>query len=301
MIFLLFREAKMKTAVCFMAILLACAPYGWSRQGLDLNKARTDQIIKEAAADEFQHNAEMAAILAGAAGYCEKLKQSAFHYFCNEKVVETISGRYGWVSQFAFDYQLLKRENEIQEQRKLISNKKEHEDEKNAMATLSRYFLAEKAVLTPIDLFAWERQPFYAYRFIAYEKMKGVRCAVIEVLPRSQEDTRYVYGQAWIDTTDHSVLKIKVNPRSVAGYEKLQAIARKLNAKLYLNLEISFERTHNGMRFPNVIVISERYKGGQLHLAAKLGPEGWERNRTEYTYKDYRFFEVGVQSTEKPQ
>lgn len=244
-----------------------------------------------------QASTEMAAILAGTAGYCDKLRQAAFHYFCTEKVVEKSAG---WVSRFTFDYQLLKNENKIQEQRILISKRKVHENEENAMATL-RAFFVEKAVFAPVDLFARERQPLYQYRFIAYEKKKGARCAVIEVLPRSQEDARIVHGQAWIDTADHSVLMIKVSPRSVVGYEKMQAIARKLVAKLFLSLEISFEKKHAGMRFPDVIVIIERYKGGQLHLNPKLGPEGWERNRSEYRYKKYRFFEVGVQATEKLQ
>ena len=294
---------------------------GVQTQELDLYATRFDQVAGDAemekpdvptteknpeikaGADEFKYDAEMAAILKGAAGYCEKLRQAAFHYFCTEKVVE----RNGWIHQdrkysrvgkFTFDYQLLKEKNEIQEQRKLISEKKEHESEENAMATLKAFFLAEKAVFAPIDMFARERQMLYEYRFIAYEKLKGVRCSVIEVLPRSREGARYVSGQAWIDTADHSIVRLKVNPRSVGGYEKLQAIARNLAARLSLDLEISFVQTHNGMRFPDAIVISELYKGGRLDGA---GLVGWERNRTEYYYKDYRFFEVGVQVTEKLQ
>lgn len=294
---------------------------GVQTQELDLYETRNDQVAGDVEtektdapmvekipeikpmADEFKYSTEMAAILEGVAGYCKKLKQSVFHYFCTEKVVETNGWihqdhNYSRVGKFTFDYQLLKKENEIQEQRKLISKKKEHENEENVMATLKAFFLAEKAVFAPIDMFARERQPLYEYRFIAYEKLKGVRCALIEVLPRSQKDSRYVYGQAWIDTADYSLLKIKVNPRSVVGYEKLQAIARSLGAKLFLNLEISFEQTHAVMRFPDAIVISEVYKGWRL---AGMGLQGWERNRTEYSYLNYRFFEVGVQVTEKLQ
>jgi len=271
---------------------------------IEKTDAPVAEKIPEARADEFKYDAEMTVILDGAAGYCEKLRQAAFHYFCTEKVVETngwihYDRKYNRVGKFTFDYQLLKKKNEIQEQRKLISKKKKHENEESALATLKAFFLAEKAVFAPIDMFARERQMFYEYRFIAHEKLKGVRCAVIEVLPRSREGARYVSGQAWIDTADHSVLKIKVNPRSVVGYEKLQAIARNLTAKLFLTLEISFEQVHAGLRFPDAIVIREMYKGGQV--IARLGPQGWERNRTEYYYKDYRFFEVGVQVTEKLQ
>ena len=100
--------------------------------------------------------------------------------------------KYSRVGKFTFDYQLLKKKNEFQEQRKLILIKKEHENEANALATLNAYFMAEKAVFAPIDMFARERQPYYRYRFIAHEKLKGLRCAVIEVLPRSYEGARYI-------------------------------------------------------------------------------------------------------------
>lgn len=289
----------MKTANFFAVILLvACSCFSQEWKKTD---AFVAEKFPEARADEFKHDAEMTLILDGAAGYCEKLRQAAFHYYCTEKVVE----KNGWiyhqrnysrVSQFTFDYQLLKKKNEIQEQRKLISKKKKFENEENALATLNAYFLAEKAVFAPIDMFARERQMFYEYRFIAHEKLKGVRCAVIEVLPRSRESARYVSGQAWIDMVDHSVVRIKVNPRAVVGYEKLQAVAKNLKAKLFLTLDIRFEKTHAGLRFPDAILISELYKGGLLDAAGLIG---WERNRTEYSYHDYRFFEVGVQVTEK--
>ena len=95
---------------------------------------------------------------------------------------------------------------------------------------------------------------------------------------------------------NHYVIRIKVNPKAVVGYEKLQAVAKNLKAKLILTLDISFKQTHAGMRFPDTIIISESYKGGSLDAA---GLNGWERNRTEYSYQNYRFFEVGVQVTQK--
>jgi VWFA-related protein len=290
-------------------------------------------------AEEFKYSPEMGAILKGAADYCDRLKQAAFHYYCSEKVVETLSGigrdkledirtssnraglmnmiersqrssqvKSSQVNKYMFDYQLIKNGADIKEQRQLLSPKQKDGGMGSAAYTMQA-FLSEKAVFAPITLFAGERQLFYEYRFVDHDKLNGVPCAVIEVLPRSREEARYVYGQAWIDLADHAVLKIKANPRSILGYEKLQALARQLRSRLFLNLEITFNRAHAGIRFPDRVVLSERYKGGGMEYTdsqgrqqyERFGTDGWERNRTEFTYKDYRFFEVGVQSTEKPQ
>ena len=292
----------------------------------------------KAMSDKFRYNAEMAAILEGASRYCDQLKQAGFHFFCNEKVVETLNnltqesekdigtagnfaadsslshflsrpspGKQSQVSKFTFDYQLIKKENDVQEQRKPVSGKQGNDSGERATATM-RAFLSEKAVFAPTTLFAKERQPLYDYRFIEYDRVKGVRCAVIEVLPRVQEEAQYVYGQAWIDLESHSVLKIKANPRSILGYERMEAIARQLHSRLFLELEITFNQVHAGIRFPDRVVLSERYKGGRLQYtdffgrmkSKPIGAEGWERSRIEYSYQDYRFFVVDVQSSEKP-
>jgi hypothetical protein len=155
-------------------------------------------------------------------------------------------------------------------------------------------FLTEKPVFSPVTLLARERQALYEYRLVEFADFKGVICAVVEVLPRSKDDARFVYGQVWISTVDRSVLKVRANPRSIAGYSRLEILARQLMAKLFLNLEIEFGVVHQGMRFPNRVVLSELYKGGPL-VTRRMGAKGWERLRTEYTYRDYRFFTVDTQ------
>jgi hypothetical protein len=275
----------------------------------------------KAMSNKFEYSRELSTLLAGAAGYCQKLKQAGFHYFCQEKVVESlsifkpsevsdISFREDRASQtdmlrrtvpklglkrrkvtiYRFDYQIIKDKNEIKEQRKLISKKNEKNDSQGVEFRIKN-FLAEKAVFSPVTLLARERQPLYEFRFVKYDKLNRLRCAVIEVLPRRKNDARFVYGQVWIDTSDHSVLKIKANPRSVAGYDKLEFIARNLMAKLFLSLEIHFNIVHQGIRFPDSIILSELYKGGPL-ITRHMGSRGWERLKTEYTYKNYKFFVV---------
>jgi hypothetical protein len=291
----------------------------------------------KAMSDEFKISPELETLLVGSANYCEKLKQAGFHYFCREKVVETFNifyqdqeddissyedrasesdmlernrPRLGFqrrmVNKYIFDYQIIKDQSGIKEQRKLISSKKGKKGDGNSGLELQA-FLSEKAVFSPFTLLARERQPLYEYRFVGNDKLAGQACAVIEALPRNQEDAQFVYGQVWIDSQDYSILKIKANPRSISGYNQLQYIAKKLGSKLFLDLDIGFGVIHNGLRFPDKVILSELYKGGRLVYrdnrgrlsTRRIGPKGWERNRTEYTYSKYKFFNVDVQVSEQ--
>ena len=277
----------------------------------------------KAMTDKFRHTQELSGILPGAADYCEKLKQAGIHYYCLEKVVERLNminptqvGSFvdhgnnpaidkrnmkdeerayrsnlnkKRIFKYRFDYQIIQDKKGIREQRKLLSPQKE-KDNSEAVKFRIKSFLTEKAVFSPVTLLARERQPLYEYRFLEYAKLNGIKCAVIETLPRSREDARFVYGQAWISLDDFSVLRIKANPRSIAGYGKLKQLAQNLQTRLFLSLEIWFGVSHRGIRYPDRVVLSEAYKGGPL--IRKMGSKGWERLRTEYTYKNYKFFTV---------
>ncbi|MCK4835181.1 MAG: hypothetical protein KAT17_01005, partial [Candidatus Aminicenantes bacterium] len=295
--------------------------------GIEIKEVKLPDFKKipeiKAMSEKFKYSQELITILEGAAAYCHELKQAGFHYICKEKVVESLSifepstvsdislyenraserdmmnrsqPKLGFkrrlVNKYLFDYQIIKDEKGIKEQRILLSKQKKKVKKENTGLKI-KAFLTEKAVFAPVTLLANERQKFYEFRFVKYEKLKGVRCAVIEVLPRSKSNAQFIYGQVWIDTSDYSIVKIKANPRSIVGYNKLQYIARSLGSKLFLSLEISFNKIYQGIRFPDSVVLSELYKGG-IQIYRKIGPKGWERNRTEYSYKDYQFFVVGL-------
>ena len=71
-------------AANFIAVILmvagSCFSQDWRK-----TDAQMDAKIPKTGADEFRYDAEMTAILAGTAVYCENLRQAAFHYFCNRK------------------------------------------------------------------------------------------------------------------------------------------------------------------------------------------------------------------------
>jgi hypothetical protein len=153
-------------------------------------------------------------------------------------------------------------------------------------------FFSERAVFAPLTIS--ERQHMYDYKFIRYDKRKGRPALVIEAIPKHDQQEHFLLGKLWIDGENYSVLGIEADPRSIKGYQALKEIENRLNARLYLTLEIEFDQLHDGIRFPTRVHMLEKYKGGP-HVSALKGASGWERNRTIFTYNDYQFFDVKVE------
>jgi hypothetical protein len=197
------------------------------------------------------------------------------------------------VNMYVFSYRLLKKGAKIKEEREWLSSKDNVPISREKVGKATAFF-SQKAIFAPLTLLARERQNKYNFRFIRYDKRKDRRAAVIEVSPKSQEQENTIYGNVWIDLEDYSILKIEADPRSIKGYQSLKEIEKQLHTRLFLTLEIEFDKLHDGIRFPTKAQMLEKYKGGRFVLEYK-GSKGWERNRTIFTYTDYQFFDVKVE------
>ncbi len=290
--------------------------------------ASKDVMEKKQQVEKPGERQELERLLTGAADYCEKLKEAAFHCICKEKILETqkplttssslqrdtavnpghplyIKPK-GWVSRQqiktpaikknVFNYRLIKLGKQVKEERDLVIEKEGEEAGKQGspathQALKGIRFLSSKAVFGPITLLAAERQGKYHFRLLGYKELKGRRTAVIEAFPKDEKDSQYVYGKLWIDIEDFSVLKIEVNPNSVVGYDGLRKLADELNTRLLLSLETEFFKFRDGIRFPTRILFDEMYKGGPF-ITSRRGSRGWNRTKTITTYTDYMFFSV---------
>jgi hypothetical protein len=251
-------------------------------QLLELEKKKTAAKAKKSgqaiSAEEMNH------ILQGAADYCQRLKQSAFHFYCREKIVEsratlTKTGTYQTdissgphvedmpisarrhpfksdkgkgkttIKDYLFGYRLIKQGNQIKEERDWISSKDNNKVKRDQVVQTNAFF-SEKAVFAPITILDRTRQDRYNFQFIRYDQRNGRPAAVIEALPRDPVETATIYGTLWIDREDFSILKIEADPRSIKGYEKLKKLAETLRTRLHLSLEIDFDRLHKNIRFP---------------------------------------------------
>ncbi len=283
--------------------------------------SRESKFKKEPiSAAEFQN------LLSQAADYCEKLKTSAFHFFCREKIVEVrnslFSKKYldrdiqeeeqvkrsfypprrrdnldNLVNTYIFTYRLIKNGTQIKEERELVSSPDNVPVTRDQVIKPTAFF-SERVIFAPYTLLARERQGMYNIRFLGYDTYKNLRAAVIEVLPRNPGNGGSLYGKVWIDTRDYTVLKMEADPRSINGYSALKDIEIKIRTRLFLTMEIEFNEIHGGIRYPTHIQVVEKYKGGR-YVTMYSGTRGWERNRTTFTYSDYRFFDVNVEVTIK--
>lgn len=264
---------------------------------------------------------ELDRILTGASAYCERLKKSAFHFFCHESIVEThipldtrpgampyISARSqaagfnrqldqvrrnvsSFVKKYLYSYRLIKNGDKIKEERDWLSS---HDDVKVERQGVARdlAFISEKAVFAPVTLLDKSRRNRYNYTFLRYDNWRDRPAAVIEARPKpggSKEQA--IYGDIWIDTGDFSVLKIEADPRSVHGYDQLKILAKKLRTRLFLSLETEFGKLVDGIRFPTRVSTLQKYRGGRTVSRYKRG-SAWERSRVVIKYSDYRFFNV---------
>jgi hypothetical protein len=293
--------------------------------------ASKELIEKEKKAEKFSERIELEGLLKGAAEYCEKLKKAAFHYLCKEKIVETqkplaigadaqsdVAARpndmyyaraSGWVQREIVDrtktqkneynYRLKKIGDSVKEEREAIADlESEKETPSPVLIDIreirkSLRFLSSKAVFGPITLLGAERQNNYHFRLLGRQELKGRPTAIIEAYPKNEKDSQFIYGKIWIDREDFSVLKIKANPNSILGYDKLKKLAGELNTRLFLDLETEFFTFRDGIRFPTQIHFEETYKGG-LFIRQFRGSRKWTRTDSLTTYSDYLFFNVDM-------
>lgn len=293
--------------------------------------ATKELMEKEKQTGKLSKTIELDELLRGAAQYCEKLKKVAFHYLCKEKIVETqeplslgadaqrdvASNPYGsayarasgWVQREIIDqtkiqkneynYRLKKIGDQVKEEREvMVDNTGENETPSLVIIDIndirkSIRFLSSKAVFGPITLLDAQRQNSYDFRLLGYQELKGRPTTIIEAYPKNEKDSQFIYGKIWIDREDFSILKIKANPNSILGYDKLKKLADELNTRLFLDLETEFFTYRDGIRFPTQIHFEENYKGG-LFIRQFRGAKKWTRTDNLTTYYDYLFFNVDM-------
>lgn len=206
-----------------------------------------------------------------------------------------------------FSYRLIKQGTKVTEERELVKavaeaakgKKKKKKKSKTgeavpktkAEALRGIRFVSSKSVFGPITLLAADRQGKYHFKLLERKTYKDRPVAILEAYPRSEKDTMFVYGKIWLDTENFSVLKIKANPNSLVGYNRLQQIKEELGSRLFLTLETEFLKFRDGIRFPTRIHFVELYRGGAF-ITDVRGSRGWKRTENVTRYTDFMFFDV---------
>ena len=271
----------------------------------------SQSVCTQAVSKEQPDEMMLDKILIKTAEYCQKLLNSALHFVCIEEIKERIDysrdnlpqnydgkkhqplagivrGKQQWITSvktntFLYDYQLIRKGSQIEEKRILLeeNGKKKHEEN----APLKTELFEHKYVIAgPIGILSDFWQKHHDYRMIKEEKLKGEDAVVIEAIPSAPDKVQHLSGRVWIKKDDFSILKIEWNQKHIKNFEKIEALATKLNSKprIIQVSEYGFEK--KGIRFPNRYTVRETYvdRRGKSFL----------RSETIVIYKDYKFFTV---------
>jgi hypothetical protein len=231
---------------------------------------------------EKEPSIDLSQILEKAAEYCKRLDQVALHFVCNEEIEERIySGRFFKRSTFVYDYQLIRKKNNIQEQRILLEECGEKKHEENAELK-TRRFAHSYVIFGPIGLLAESQQKRHDYAIKKEEKYKGDKCYVIEVIPKPDTKIDGLFGKAWVRQDDWGIMKIEWNQQSMGNIEKIEEDASRLGAKPKITFSSEYGFEKNGIRFPSRYTVKEEYV---RRTREKI-------SETTVVYKDYKFFIV---------
>ena len=253
-------------------------------------------------------------ILEKTAAYCERVKSIALFYVCVENTKDKIfyyrSSRavkespYGDTEvvpsktltlsrtrnySYKFDYQLIKKGDELEEQRiplKKSKRTKGRGDEPDVR------FSAKYLVYGPVGFLSRYWQAYFSYEIIGEERIGEVLATVIKSTPKPNNEDNRNFARVWINEKDGSILQIEWEPESILDYEgkPVRALAEELETAVVWKVTYGIEK--NGVRFPS-----------QQHIQEFLVAEDQKRyirNEITTVYEDYKFFVVETEVKNKP-
>jgi hypothetical protein len=246
-------------------------------------------------------------ILKKTGAYCEKLKGMALHFVCQEKIKETInefkdvvammsSGRIIQYSgalitrksvknSFLYDYQMIKKGENLSERRNLLEENGKARDEHDVPLKTGRWS-SKYLVYGPFGFLSRDWQPHFRYEIVDSERISGKRAVVVRATPREVTAENYCFGRLWIDESDGSVLQIEWEPSSIQGFQdKVTTQAGEM--KRALSWTVRYDVVKNGIRFPGRQNIKEIYTGSR-------GRE-YTKYEAGYEYLKYKFFTVEIE------
>lgn len=250
-------------------------------------------------------------ILRAVEDYCRRLKDASLDFVSREEVRERLAAdiapqgeisadaspagrgatsrsRADLVRRWVYDYQLVRRGGRAEERRVLLEENGRPKKEDSAALRTVRFAHAF-VVLGPVGLFGPEAQAIHDYRTVDDVIMEGEPVLVIDVRP-SGESPGSLYGRAWVRERDGAVLKVEWEPASMGNYEEIERFAKAHLAqpRIRFSSEYAFEK--NGLRFPSAYEVVEAYRMAGRTVVL---------SRTSVAYKDYKFFEVAVDTSIK--
>ncbi len=245
---------------------------------------------------------ELDQILSACAAYCGRLSAAVLDFICEERIEEEIyaygldrSLDYSFASirrkternAYIYDYQLIRRDGKVRENRTLLEENGRKTQEPQARLKTKRFF-SYRSVFGPVGFFGRDRQLLFDYALAGQAKVKGFQTWVIEVKPKAG-NRDLPSGRAWVNRDDGRIVKLEMDASSLEGYEKVMKMYDLDNVIPQFKTEHLYEVEKNGLFFPSRTAFRESVRTARGRRI--------QMSKTEIAFVHYRFFTVETQET----
>jgi hypothetical protein len=243
-------------------------------------------------------------ILNGAGIYCEKVKQMALQYVCLEKITD-VENFFGGIMQssalqrensvlktrrtrrqtYTFDYQLIKKGDEIEEQRIMLE--KNGREKYRLGSDLSQLkYSGQYLIFGPVGFLSWYWQSRFTFTFGGQDTINGEPAVIIQAFPNEARLENTNTGRIWINEKFQTV-RVELEPACIQNYkdESIETKLGRFKKTVVWTIDYSVEK--NGVLFPSQQLIQEIYfqeSKGTVRKAVK--------RETFFIYDDYKYFNV---------
>jgi hypothetical protein len=181
-----------------------------------------------------------------------------------------------------YDYQLINKDGELAEQWTLLqeNGRKKNQDlpSPKDIRFTSRYL-----VMGPVGFLAKSWQDRFRYKIVGREILEDHEALIIHCEPRIRGGDNDNTGRIWVYARDGTILQIEWEPSSIQGYRDTAPPGYSYR----VTWTVTYGVEQNGIRFPSRQFIREFLVDGR-EITIPL-------EETEFDYRDYKFFTVGVE------
>ncbi|MGD1009506.1 MAG: hypothetical protein ABR951_05075 [Candidatus Aminicenantales bacterium] len=225
----------------------------------------------------------LAAILKKAEGYCRRLENAALDFVCLEEVTERTRHFTPTTDVYLYDYQYVRKNQEMKEERKLVSvNGKKEDIRDSPLQTVE--FRYENVLFGPVGLLSQSWQAYHDFRLVGEDTLGKEKTVVIEAIPKPEFHKPHCYGRIWVREKDDTVLKIVWDQKSIENFRSVEEWAKAHEAEPRITAFSEYGLEKNGLRFPTRNYTENAFVGKDGHKTVFA--------EVDTLYRGYKFFTV---------
>ena len=244
-------------------------------------------------------------ILQSTGEYCERVKQIALYYICQENIVD-IENFFRGTSRalemqreekafkirrvkrqtYTYDYQLIRKGDDLSERRIMLEKNGREKYQEDADLNHLKYY-SQYLIFGPVGFLSHYWQNHFTYSMIGEDTIDGEPVFINRADPNEVRLDNYNIGRIWVNK-DFQVVRLEWEPISIQNYEDEILISSlgPFQKKLVWTVDYTVEK--NGVRFPDRQLIKEVF--------FRISENGIEqkavKRETRFEYNAYKFFIV---------